>query len=134
METEYPFTITLADLREDVPAFGWHAVINLRECPAAVLEEAEVIKGWATGLVEEIGMKAYGPTLIEHFGHDDPVTAGYTCVQLIETSSITAHFSPHLGTAYIDVFSCREFSAQAAAEYSALIFRARSARMLWVSR
>jgi S-adenosylmethionine/arginine decarboxylase-like enzyme len=35
--------------------------------------------------------------------------AGYTLLQLIETSNISAHFAENLGQAYIDIFSCRAF-------------------------
>jgi S-adenosylmethionine/arginine decarboxylase-like enzyme len=122
------------DLRDGETAFGWHAVINLRECDASRLDSESEIANWVTGLVIEIGMKAYGDPRIDHFGHADPVTAGYTCVQLIETSSITAHFSPYLRTAYVDVFSCQEFDVRQAARFTQQAFRAGSANVLWIER
>ena len=39
------------------------------------------------------------------FRAQDPVTSGYTLVQLIETSSITAHLSENTGNIYLNVFS-----------------------------
>jgi S-adenosylmethionine/arginine decarboxylase-like enzyme len=53
-------------------------------------------------------MVAYGQPMIHHFGSGDK--AGYTLVQLIETSNITAHFCEESGDAFIDVFSCKPFS------------------------
>jgi S-adenosylmethionine/arginine decarboxylase-like enzyme len=35
---------------------------------------------------------------------------GYTLVQLIETSNITAHFVEETNDVYIDVFSCKPFN------------------------
>jgi S-adenosylmethionine/arginine decarboxylase-like enzyme len=35
---------------------------------------------------------------------------GYTLVQLIETSNITAHFVEETDDIYLDVFSCKPFS------------------------
>ena len=52
-------------------------------------------------------MKAYGPPQIVHFGEGGK--AGYTLVQLIETSNIMAHFVEETNDAYVDVFSCKEF-------------------------
>ena len=50
-------------------------------------------------------MKRYGEPLIPHFGHDNPITSGYSLVQLIETSSVTAHFS-ELKVVYQYIFLC----------------------------
>ena len=52
-------------------------------------------------------MKAYGPPVLEHFAEHIPEAAGYSLVQLIETSAITEHFY-----AYIDIFSCKDFEAE----------------------
>lgn len=98
------------------PRYGWHLVLDLHGC-SRDLENGAILREWVTNLVQHIGMKAYGPPVVDHFGHGDPVTSGYTVVQLIETSSITAHLSPHLGTAHIDVFSCRWFDPVAAIEF-----------------
>jgi len=55
-------------------------------------------------------MKAYGEPQIQHFG--DGNKSGYTMIQLIETSNITAHFCEETGDAYIDVFSCKSFTKE----------------------
>jgi hypothetical protein len=36
--------------------------------------------------------KAYGAPVLEHFAEHLPEAAGYSLVQLIETSAITGHF------------------------------------------
>lgn len=58
-------------------------------------------------LVQAIEMVPYGEPQVVHFGSGDK--AGYTLVQLIETSNITGHFVEETNDAYIDVFSCRPF-------------------------
>lgn len=55
-------------------------------------------------------MKAYKEPQIQHFGEGNK--AGYTLVQLIETSNITGHFCDTTGDAYLDIFSCKEFDKQ----------------------
>ncbi len=52
-------------------------------------------------------MKAFGEPQIVHFGVDNK--AGYTLVQLIETSNIMAHFVEETNDIYLDVFSCKDF-------------------------
>jgi S-adenosylmethionine/arginine decarboxylase-like enzyme len=64
---------------------------------------------WVSDLVKEIDMVAYGDPQIIHFGKNDPKLAGWTVLQFIETSNITAHFCDAEGDAYIDVFSCKYF-------------------------
>jgi S-adenosylmethionine/arginine decarboxylase-like enzyme len=53
-------------------------------------------------------MKKYGPLMLERYGPNDRVL-GYTMIQQIETSSITAHFVEETNDFYLDVFSCKVF-------------------------
>lgn len=53
-------------------------------------------------------MVPYGKPQIVHFGTGNK--AGYTLVQLIETSNIVAHFVEEYNDLYLDVFSCKEFN------------------------
>jgi S-adenosylmethionine/arginine decarboxylase-like enzyme len=52
-------------------------------------------------------MVPYGKPQIVHFGSGNK--AGYTLIQLIETSNISAHFAEEDNSAYLDVFSCKNF-------------------------
>jgi len=113
------------------PAYGWHLITDYRRCHPAGIDNPETLSLWVTGLVDVLGMKPHGGPIVESFAHHDPVTAGYSVVQLITTSSITAtltpitaHMSPHLRTAHVDVFSCRRFDPMVAMEYTASVFRA----------
>ena len=58
-------------------------------------------------VVQEIKMVAYGSPRIVRFGTGKAM--GYTLVQLIETSNITAHFSEETNAVYLDIFSCAPF-------------------------
>ncbi len=97
--------------------FGMRLVLDLHDCDPAMLEDGDRLTAFSADLVAELGMQAYGECGIWHFGHDDPVTAGYSTEkigvvrmrQLIETSSIVGHFSPALRCAYLDIFSCRAY-------------------------
>ena len=67
------------------------------------VRSAEHIQSFVETLVDTIGMKAYGPPVLEHFAEHVPEAAGYSLVQLIETSAITGHFCDRSGDAYIDI-------------------------------
>lgn len=69
-------------------------------------------------------MKRYGEPLIPHFGHENPLTSGYSLVQLIETSSVTAHFSEYKKTVYLNIFSCAYFDADATTAFCKNFFKA----------
>lgn len=89
-------------------AFGQHLVVDAAGCNDRI-GDRDAIAAFADDLVKAIDMKAYGSPWIEHFGHDSPKTSGFTLVQLIETSNISAHFCDHSSEAYFDIFSCKTF-------------------------
>jgi S-adenosylmethionine/arginine decarboxylase-like enzyme len=92
--------------------WGQHLIIDLAGGNRDAIKSGEVIERFARELVVAIKMKAYGEPLLAHFAEHSPKAAGWTLVQLIETSSITGHFCDFSGDAYLDVFSCQEFDVQ----------------------
>lgn len=87
--------------------WGYHLIINAGDCSREAVMSAGTIYDFVKELVEKIDMVAYGEPQIVKFGTGNK--AGYTLVQLIETSNICAHFCDESGDAYIDVFSCKPF-------------------------
>ena len=87
-------------------AWGKHLLINAARGNSNI-KCAKAITNFSVRLVKDIDMKAYGPPQVQHFGIDNK--AGYTLVQLIETSNITGHFCDDTGDFYIDVFSCKDY-------------------------
>jgi S-adenosylmethionine/arginine decarboxylase-like enzyme len=77
-------------------------------------------------------MVAYGSPQIVHFGSDGK--AGYTLVQLIETSNICAHFVEENNSMYLDVFSCKDFDEQLVKETVEAFFGAQTMKMRVVTR
>ncbi len=100
--------------------WGYHLRIDAAGCNDAILNAGK-IETFCADLVAAINMKAYGEPQIVRFG-DDPKVTGYTLIQLIETSNISAHFCDNTHEAYIDVFSCVEFDVEAALECVATHF------------
>ena len=96
-------------MQQTTYSWGQHLVLDFAGCPRHLLTEAAHLRAWVNELVDAIKMKAYGKPSIEHFATHSYEFAGYTVIQLIETSNICAHFAENLGQVYIDIFSCREF-------------------------
>lgn len=106
--------------------FGQELTLNLYECDLATISSGEKIKEFVIKLCDDvIKMKRYGEPLIPHFGHENPITSGYSLVQLIETSSVTAHFSEYKKSVYLNVFSCAWFDAKKTEEFCKEFFGAK---------
>ena len=103
--------------------WGKHLIIDMSAGDKDRVRSAEHIRRFVEILVETIGMKAYGPPVLQHFAEHLPEAAGYSLVQLIETSAITGHFCDLSGDAYIDIFSCKDFDAELAVEVVRAAFR-----------
>ena len=95
-------------------AWGKEAIFNLYRCNPYSIRSPARIADFTKTLVAAIDMKAYGAPQIIHFGTGP--RGGYTLVQLIETSNITAHFAEEENKAFINVFSCKDFDVKVAEE------------------
>ena len=94
----------------DKTTYGQELILNLYGCDLIIISSKEKIKRFVIELCDNvIHMKRYGEPFIPHFGHDNPLTSGYSLVQLIETSSVTAHFSDFKKSVYLNIFSCAPF-------------------------
>jgi S-adenosylmethionine decarboxylase len=91
----------------EITPWGYHLTIDARDCDPSAIRDPDTIDAFARALVREIDMVPYGDPQIIHFGSGDK--AGFTLVQLIETSNICAHFVEETNDLYLDVFSCKPF-------------------------
>jgi S-adenosylmethionine/arginine decarboxylase-like enzyme len=96
-----------------IAPWGQHLVLDLGGCNDNILTKQGIAK-FVQELVEAIDMVAYGEPQIVHFAEHSYEAAGYSLVQLIETSAIMGHFSDHNRDAYLDIFSCKQFSNETA--------------------
>ncbi len=115
--------------------FGQELIVNLYECDLEKISSEDAIREFVVKLTDDVlKMKRYGDALIPHFGHDDPVTSGYSLVQLIETSSITGHFSEFKKSCYLNVFSCAWYDPEKAATFCQDFFGAKRAEVTLLKR
>lgn len=101
-------------MSQQTAIWGQHLILDLTGCPREQLTSADNIRAWVKELISAIDMKAFGEPMLEHFASHSFDAAGYTLLQLIETSNISAHFAENLGQVYIDVFSCKRFADEVA--------------------
>jgi S-adenosylmethionine/arginine decarboxylase-like enzyme len=98
--------------------FGFELILDCYDCDITIISSKEKLEEYARKLCEVIDMKPYGNPIVEYFGLSEPHTKGYSIVQLIETSSITGHFSEYWGNAYINIFSCKPFEWERAEAFT----------------
>lgn len=98
-------------MSEYVP-WGYHLMVDASKCEKNRMTDRNNVVAFAKELVREIDMVAFGEPQVEHFGKDDK--AGFTLVQLIETSNICAHFCDESRDIYLDIFSCKPFDQKVA--------------------
>ncbi|MFH1503924.1 MAG: S-adenosylmethionine decarboxylase [Candidatus Omnitrophota bacterium] len=105
--------------------FGYELVMNLCDCDKDIISSKKKLQEYTDKLCELIKMVKYGKTLLPYFGEKAAFTKGYSLVQLIETSSITGHFSEFWGTAYLNIFSCKKYDHIIAKEFTRKFFKAK---------
>ncbi len=104
-------------------AWGILTSVDLQDCDSNRIRDARQIEAYVVQLCELIGMKRYGACQIVHFGEGR--VAGYSMVQLIETSLISGHFANDTNSAYLDIFSCKGYDSTVVEEFSKDFFGAR---------
>jgi S-adenosylmethionine/arginine decarboxylase-like enzyme len=116
--------------------WGYHLVLDCADLDAHAINDYDTIYRFTKQLVNDIDMVAYGEPQIVSFGSGNK--AGYTLVQLIETSNICAHFVPddqEGGNAmYLDVFSCKPYDNQIVIDLVKQYFKAKSIRPSFLTR
>jgi S-adenosylmethionine/arginine decarboxylase-like enzyme len=112
--------------------WGFHLILDCAGCDEYAIRDYNVIYNFTKQLVNDIDMVAYGEPMIVNFGSGDK--AGYTLVQLIETSNICAHFVNENNTMYLDVFSCKEFDDQIVIDLVLQYFYAKTVKQTFLKR
>jgi len=113
-------------------AWGLLTSIDLYNCDPQIIRDAEALKRYAKELCELIEMKKFGDTQVVNFGEDEK--AGYSMMQLIETSLISGHFANKSNSAYIDIFSCKYYDPSVAVEFTKNYFKSKEVKMHYIFR
>jgi S-adenosylmethionine/arginine decarboxylase-like enzyme len=114
-------------------SFGYHLMADCAGCNVSTFTK-ENITAFVNALIPAIDMTAYGEPIIEHFATHNPAAGGYTMLQLIETSDITAHFVDANGEAYFDIFSCKDFDPKVAVDMIQHYFQPKAVKPNFIVR
>ena len=112
--------------------WGKHLIIDAARVTGHTIRNPAIIHDFNRTLVKRIDMVAYGQPQIVRFGSGNK--AGYTLVQLIETSNICAHFVEENNSMYLDVFSCKDFDPIVVKETVEEFFEAKHMKMKVLTR
>ena len=105
--------------------YGMELILDLYECDPKILSSRKKLNEFIIKICSLTKMKRYGKPFIERFGFGKDFTAGYSLVQLIESSAISGHFSELWNSAYINIFSCKVFNARKARDFTRKFFKAK---------
>ena len=114
-------------------SWGVSSSVDVKNCDPAIIWDSAMIKEYVVQLCDLIEMKRFGECQVVHFGEDEKV-AGFSMVQLIETSLISGHFANATNAAYIDVFSCKAYDPEVVAEFTKKYFKGDSVRVVSTDR
>jgi S-adenosylmethionine/arginine decarboxylase-like enzyme len=107
-------------------------MLDCSECNDNI-KSKEKIYDFVKDLVQRIDMVAHGEPIIEYLLPGDS-KQGYSMMQLITTSNICAHFIEPDGTAYFDIFSCKEYDIGVAQQVVKEYFGAAKMRVNFITR
>jgi hypothetical protein len=112
--------------------WGYHLILDGSKCASTSIRCSKNITKFARSLVNKIDMIPYGEPQVVKFGSGNK--AGYTLVQLIETSNICAHFVEETNDIYLDVFSCKPFNPTDVEEMVGLYFSPKNTNRVFLTR
>jgi S-adenosylmethionine/arginine decarboxylase-like enzyme len=105
----------------DLKVWGIASSIDIYNCNPQKIRDADFIRRFVVELCDLIEMKRFGETQVVHFGEDERV-AGYSMLQLIETSLISGHFANQTNAVYLDVFSCKAYDPEVVRHFAQTSF------------
>ena len=105
-------------------SWGYHTILNIAGCNSKSIRSSKHIKLFTKELVKRIDMKSYGNPKVVMFGTGNK--KGYTLIQLIETSNISAHFCEEDNAIFLDVFSCKPYNIRDVEDVVSEYFRPRA--------
>ena len=105
--------------------YGKELILDLFGCDPKIIRSKKKILEYSNKICNLIKMKKYGKPICERFGFGKNFTAGFSLVQLIESSLVSGHFSELWNRAFIDIFSCKLFDEKIATNFTKKFFKAK---------
>jgi len=112
---------------EEYKSWGILTSVDLHNCNPETIRDADRIKQFVYELCEIIEVTRFGECQVVHFADHDEDVAGFSMVQLIETSLISGHFANKTNHSYIDIFSCKYYDPEVVVKFSKEFFESSDA-------
>jgi S-adenosylmethionine/arginine decarboxylase-like enzyme len=109
--------------------YGKELSIDLYDCDPEIIKSAKKLKEYVATLCKVLEVKPFGPTTVKRFALHIGHAAGYSLVQLIESSLLSGHFSEMWNRAYLNMFSCNDFDDEKAVAFAKEFFKAKRAKV-----
>jgi len=106
--------------------YGKELILDLIDCDPQIIRSKKKILEYSDKLCNLIKVKKYGKPIVERFALHLDHAAGYSLVQLIESSLVSGHFSELWNRAYVNIFSCNDFDDKKAAVFTKKFFNAKN--------
>ena len=114
--------------------YGKELTLDLYDCDPKIIRSKKKILEYSNKLCDLMKVKKYGKPIIERFALHLDYAAGYSLVQLIESSLVSGHFSELWNGAYINIFSCKDFDDKKAAAFTKKFFDAKIIKKITLIR
>jgi S-adenosylmethionine decarboxylase len=108
-------------------SWGILTSVDLHNCDADTIRDADKIKTFVIELCKKIDVQRFSDCQVVHFADHDEDVAGFSMVQLIETSLISGHFANKTNHTYLDIFSCKYYDPEVVSAYAQEFFVASDA-------
>ena len=124
--------------REDVP-YGWELILDLHHCNPRTFTR-DGLDRYFSRLCNLIDMEKCDVHYWDDLGlpkeerQTSPLTKGTSAVCFILTSTVVVHTLDELKAVYVNIFSCREFEPDLAADVTAKWFEADSFERTFIKR
>jgi S-adenosylmethionine decarboxylase len=110
-------------------SWGILTSVDLHNCNPKTIRDAAKIKQFVVELCELIEVQRFGECQVVHFADHNEDVAGFSMVQLIETSLVSGHFANKTNNVYLDVFSCKYYDPDVVASFSKEFYEAADLEM-----
>jgi len=115
-------------------SFGPHLMLDLMECSKDKLSDYEHVFNVLDDLPEKIGMTKITQPYVFPYSGLVPEDKGITGTVIIAESHISIHTFQEKDHCFVDVFSCKDFDVELAAEYIIEAFESKKFDKYIVSR
>lgn len=126
-------------MKKTAKNYGKELVLDLHNCNAKKFKRI-TIKKFFRDLCSLIDMRPCELFWWDDYGlppeecQSEPHLKGTSAVQFIMTSNITIHTLDLLGSVYLNIFSCKDFDAKKATEFSRKFFEGKVAKVTTIDR